>query len=101
MSSREPFVRTRSMTTVSRIEVGRESKGADGIIEERVVVTGLPHGPEKQGGFETLPHQPNGLAFRDGRLYQSVGSTSSSGGPANWGVPEEPLSTCILDIDLR
>ena len=67
--------------------------------DETVVVTGLPHGREKQGGFDTLPHQPNGLAFRDGKLYQSVGSTSSSGGTANWGIGEQALSACILEID--
>ena len=80
--------------TIARLELGDA-------IEERVVVTGLPHGREKQGGFETLPHQPNGLVFREGKLYQSVGSTSSSGGPPNWGVIEQPLSACILEIDYR
>jgi hypothetical protein len=79
--------------TISRMGLGDA-------IKERIVVTGLPHGREKQGGFETLPHQPNGLAFKDGKLYQSVGSTSSSGGPANWGIPEQPLSACILEIDV-
>ena len=39
--------------------------------------------------------------FHEGRLYQSVGSTSSSGGPANWGVPEQRLSACVLEIDYR
>lgn len=79
--------------TVVRLELGTE-------ITERIVVTGLPHGREKQGGFDTLPHQPNGLVFKNGKLYQSVGSTSSSGGPANWGLPEQPLSACILEIDV-
>jgi len=81
--------------TIARLAIG------EGGVEERVLVTGLPHGRERQGGFETLPHQPNGLLFHDGRLYQSVGSTSSSGGPANWGVEEQPLSACILEIDYR
>ena len=40
-------------------------------------------------------------SFKDGKLYQSVGSTSSSGGPANWGIPEQPLSACILEIDFE
>ena len=62
---------------------------------------GLPHGREKQGGYETLPHQPNGLAFKDGKLYQSVGSTSSCGGTQNWGIPEQLLSACILEIDYK
>jgi len=71
------------------------------IIKNEVVVKGLPHGRERQGGFETLPHQPNGLCFRDGKLYQSVGSTSSSGGPPNWGIVEQPFSACILEIDYQ
>jgi hypothetical protein len=70
-------------------------------IHQQIVVKGLPHGREKQGGFETLPHQPNGLVFRDGFLYQSIGSTSSSGGPANWGIPEQQLSGCIVQIDYQ
>jgi len=70
-------------------------------IREQTIVYGLPHGRERQGGFDTLPHQPNGLVFRDGKLYQSVGSTSSSGGPPNWGIPEQPLSSCILEFDYQ
>jgi hypothetical protein len=79
--------------TIARLVLGAN-------IDEHVVVTGLPHGREKQGGFDTLPHQPNGLVFKDGKLYQSVGSTSSSGGPPNWGLPEQLLSGCILEIDV-
>lgn len=79
--------------TVARFEIGHG-------IDQQVIVTGLPHGREVQGGFETLPHQPNGLVFKDGKLYQSVGATSSSGGPANWGLPEQMLSACILEIDV-
>jgi hypothetical protein len=79
--------------TIARLALGEK-------IDEQVVVTGLPHGREKQGGFDTLPHQPNGLVFKDGKLYQSVGSTSSSGGPPNWGLPEQLLSGCILEIDV-
>ncbi|QDT11470.1 hypothetical protein K239x_34680 [Planctomycetes bacterium K23_9] len=70
-------------------------------IHETTIVSGLPHGRERQGGFDTLPHQPNGLVFRDGKLYQTVGSTSSSGGPPNWGNPEQPLSACILEYNYR
>ncbi|CAN5161744.1 hypothetical protein BH23VER1_BH23VER1_32120 [soil metagenome] len=84
--------------TIARLEIAVGAVGAGGVTE-RVVVAGLPHGRERQGGFETLPHQPNGLVFKDGMLYQSVGSTSSSGGPANWGVSEQALSACILEID--
>ncbi len=80
--------------TIARLTIGQT-------IAESVVVTGLPHGRERQGGFETLPHQPNGLAFKDGMLYQSVGSTSSSGGTANWGVGEQALSACVLEIDYQ
>jgi glucose/arabinose dehydrogenase len=80
--------------TVARLTLGEE-------VREEVVLRGLPHGREKIGGFESLPHQPNGLAFREGKLYQSVGSTSSSGGPPNWGIVEQPLSACILEIDYR
>lgn len=80
--------------TIAKLTLGDE-------IEQQVVVTGLPHGREKQGGFETLPHQPNGLVFRYGYLYQSIGSTSSSGGPANWGIPEQVLSACIIKVDYR
>jgi hypothetical protein len=80
--------------TVARLTLG------DGVREE-VVLRGLPHGREEIGGFESLPHQPNGLVFRDGMLYQSVGSTSSSGGPPNWGVVEQLLSACIIEIDYR
>ncbi|MDQ8184739.1 Ig-like domain-containing protein [Pelagicoccus sp. SDUM812002] len=80
--------------TIARLTLGEE-------IVEEIVVKGLPHGREKQGGFETLPHQPNGLVFRDGYLYQSIGSTSSSGGPPNWGIPEQRLSACIVKIDYR
>ena len=72
-----------------------------GAVDERLVVKGLPHGREVQGGFETLPHQPNGLLFRDGMLYQSVGSTSSTGGTDNWGIEEQPLSACVIEIDYR
>lgn len=79
--------------TISRLTIGRN-------VQEQQIVIGLPHGREKQGGFETLPHQPNGLVFRDGLLYQSVGSTSSSGGPPNWGVAEQPLSACVIEIDV-
>jgi hypothetical protein len=79
--------------TIARLVLGDK-------IEERVIVSGLPHGREKQGGFDTLPHQPNGLVFKDGKLYQSVGSTSSSGGPPNWGLSEQLLSGCILEIDV-
>ena len=90
---------------IARLDLGDGTPGAAGpvgdAVERRIVVAGLPHGREKQGGFETLPHQPNGLAFRDGRLYQSVGSTSSSGGPPNWGIVEQPLSACVLEIDYR
>lgn len=71
------------------------------IIHEEVMVRGLPHGREIQGGHETLPHQPNGLCFHNGMLYQSVGSTSSSGGPANWGIQEQRLSSSILEIDYQ
>ena len=78
--------------TVVRIELGEQ-------ITERTVIRGLPHGRERQGGFDTLPHQPNGLVFRHGKLYQTVGSTSSSGGPANWGLPEQPLSASVLEYD--
>lgn len=81
---------------ISRLRIG-DSK----ILEEHVVVSGLPHGREVQGGHETLPHQPNGLCFKEGMLYQSVGSTSSSGGPANWGIPEQLLSGCVLEIDYQ
>jgi hypothetical protein len=77
--------------TVARLTLGDE-------VREDVVLRGLPHGREDIGGFESLPHQPNGLVFKDGMLYQSVGSTSSSGGPANWGLPEQLLSGCILEI---
>ena len=70
-------------------------------VKQEVVVTGLPHGRERQGGFDTLPHQPNGLLFKDGKLYQTVGSTSSSGGPANWGVPEQTLSGAAIQIDYK
>jgi hypothetical protein len=80
--------------TVARVTLG-------GDVREEVILRGLPHGREKIGGFESLPHQPNGLAFRDGRLYQSVGSTTSSGGPPNWGIIEQPLSASILEIDHR
>lgn len=80
--------------TIAKLHLGER-------VREQIVVTGLPHGREKQGGFDTLPHQPNGLAFKDGFLYQSVGSTSSSGGPANWGISEQPLSASILEIDYR
>jgi hypothetical protein len=83
--------------TIARLEVGRKTGD---LIKEKVIVTGLPHGREKQGGFDTLPHQPNGLVFKDGKLYQSVGSTSSSGGPPNWGLPEQLLSGCIIEIDV-
>jgi hypothetical protein len=83
--------------TIARLKLG--DKFTDKI-SEQVVVSGLPHGREKQGGFDTLPHQPNGLVFKDGKLYQSVGSTSSSGGPANWGLPEQVLSGCVLEIDV-
>lgn len=82
--------------TIAKLELG-----SDGVRKTTVVVRGLPHGREKQGGFDTLPHQPNGLVFHDGRLYQSVGSTSSSGGPPNWGIAEQPLSACILEIDYK
>ncbi|MDF1815231.1 MAG: Ig-like domain-containing protein [Verrucomicrobiales bacterium] len=67
----------------------------------QVIVTGLPHGREKQGDSETLPHQPNGLCFKGGKLYQSVGSTSSSGGPPNWGLKEQAFSACIIEIDYQ
>ncbi len=42
--------------TIARLEIGET-------IKQRVVVMGLPHGREKMGGFDTLPHHPNGLAF--------------------------------------
>ena len=80
--------------TISRLTIG------DRVREEQMVI-GLPHGREKQGGFDTLPHQPNGLVFRNGLLYQSIGSTSSSGGPANWGIAEQPLSACVIEIDVK
>lgn len=73
----------------------------DSVHKTEVVVTGLPHGRERQGGHDTLPHQPNGLCFHGGKLYQSVGSTSSSGGPSNWGVKEQPLSASVLEIDYQ
>jgi hypothetical protein len=79
--------------TIARMRLGNK-------INEQVVITGLPHGREEQGGFDTLPHQPNGLVFKDGKLYQSVGSTSSSGGPPNWRLPEQLLSGCVLEIDV-
>ncbi|MCO8120110.1 Ig-like domain-containing protein [Stieleria sp. TO1_6] len=82
-------------------QIARLKIRGDQIIDYQVVVKGLPHGREVQGGHETLPHQPNGLCFVDGMLYQSVGSTSSSGGPPNWGIPEQPLSACILEIDYQ
>ena len=85
--------------TIARLDLGDGSMPNS--IQERIIVAGLPHGREKQGGFETLPHQPNGLVFQEGRLYQSVGSTSSSGGPANWGIAEQPLSAGILEIDYQ
>ena len=78
--------------TIARLRLGDK-------IDEQVIVTGLPHGREVQGGFDTLPHQPNGLVFKDGKLFQSVGSTSSSGGPPNWGLPEQLLSGCVVEID--
>ncbi|MDF1752433.1 MAG: Ig-like domain-containing protein [Verrucomicrobiales bacterium] len=71
------------------------------IAERKIYVRGLPHGRERQGGFDTLPHQPNGLCFRGGKLYQTVGSTSSSGGPGNWGIKEQPFSACIIEIDYQ
>jgi hypothetical protein len=80
--------------TISRLTI------AESVHEEKIVI-GLPHGREKQGGFDTLPHQPNGLVFRNGLLYQSIGSTSSSGGPPNWGVAEQPLSACVIEIDVK
>lgn len=83
--------------TIARIEFTGQTHDPD--IRERTLIRGLPHGRERQGGFDTLPHQPNGLVFRDGKLYQSVGSCSSSGGPPNWGVKEQLLSACILEID--
>lgn len=78
---------------ISRIEITGDR------VEERIVIRGLPHGREVQGGHETLPHQPNGLLFRDGMLYQTVGSTSSTGGTDNWGIGEQPLSACIIEVD--
>lgn len=80
--------------TVARLTLGEE-------VREEVILRGLPHGREKIGGFESLPHQPNGLVFKEGKLYQSVGSTTSCGGPPNWGVVEQLLSACILEIDYR
>jgi glucose/arabinose dehydrogenase len=84
--------------TIARLQLADSGPGTFKI-DEQVIVTGLAHGREKQGGFDTLPHQPNGLVFKDGKLYQSVGSTSSSGGPANWGLAEQVLSACIIEID--
>ena len=81
--------------------IARLELDEDGVRRTRVVVRGLPHGREKQGGFDTLPHQPNGLVFHNGKLYQSVGSTSSSGGPPNWGLAEQPLSASIIEIDYK
>lgn len=78
--------------TISRLTIGKS-------VREQKYVIGLPHGRERQGGFDTLPHQPNGLVFRNGLLYQSIGSTSSSGGPPNWGLPEQRLSACVVEID--
>lgn len=80
---------------VARLEIDGET------VEEQVMIRGLPHGREVQGGFETLPHQPNGLLFRDGMLYQTVGSTSSTGGTDNWGIDEQPLSACIVEIEYK
>lgn len=82
-------------------EVARYEIVGSKVVEKRVFVTGLPHGREVQGGHETLPHQPNGLCFHNGKLYQSVGSTSSSGGPPNWGIKEQPLSACVIEIDYK
>ena len=82
--------------TIARLKI-EDSK----VVSREVMVKGLPHGREVQGGHETLPHQPNGLCFKDGMLYQSVGSTSSSGGPANWGIAEQPYSACLLQIDYQ
>ena len=82
-------------------EVAKWEIRGDQIVSQQVVLTGLPHGRERQGGFDTLPHQPNGLCFKDGLLYQSVGSTSSNGGPPNWGIIEQPLSACVLEIDYQ
>ena len=82
--------------TIARLAIGE-----NGSVQERVAVKGLPHGRERQGGFDTLPHQPNGLVFRKDMLYQSIGSTTSCGGPANWGIPEQPLSACVIEIDYR
>lgn len=82
-------------------KIARVVLDGDRVGEWRDVVVGLPHGREKQGGFNTLPHQPNGLCFHEGKLYQSVGSTTSSGGPANWGVAEQPLSAAILEVDYQ
>tara|TARA_R110002096_G_scaffold16106_50_gene55357 strand:+ start:14560 stop:16320 length:1761 start_codon:yes stop_codon:yes gene_type:complete len=70
-------------------------------VTEQIVIEGLPHGREFLGGYQRPPHQPNGLLFHQGKLYQSVGSTSSSGGPANWGIEEQKLSACILEIDYQ
>ncbi|MCB1121487.1 MAG: cytochrome c [Verrucomicrobiae bacterium] len=80
---------------ISRLEIDGQQ------VKENIMVNGLPHGREVQGGEETLPHQPNGLVFRDGMLYQSVGTTSSTGGTDNWGIEEQVLSGCIIEIDYK